>query len=136
MMPIGSKSFDKYRSYDGIHYEPGYHVRLFKCDECWDTNCFECQQGYCNCYCRTSNNYYTPKPEHGYDPLPEAGTAGRRKWIGRNASPVNDGKWHLHALLNRGRVQWVLTSVGSGVCKQPGRCKLIELTLRESNATP
>lgn len=129
MMPLQTKSIDRYRAYDGVHNEPGYHVQKFKCDECWITNCFECEQGACGCYCRDSSGIWTPKPEHGYDPTPQAGTGGRRKWIGRNSPLVINGEWHLHALFNRGTIRWTLTGKGSALCSQPGRCKRIRLEL-------
>lgn len=118
-----------YRVPDGIHYEPGYRVLAYKCDACYESDHYECEEGFCLCSCRTDylGNIIEGKSKKKYDGLPHPGTIGRRKWIGRNAPVFSEGIWHLHAILERGIVKWELVGKATGVCKQEGRCKIVEI---------
>lgn len=49
-----------------------------------------------------------------------------------HAPPVNPGKYHLHSFYERGKgiSHWKLTGP-SMVCKYPGRCKKVSITMEE-----
>lgn len=102
------------------------------CDNCVDGDHALCI-GTEDCWCNRCNvDPITGKHARSswynilYDPLPDAGSKARPKWIGRHAPVFNDGYHHFHALYNRGRVMWV-ESGPSKVCKQEGRCKVFRV---------
>lgn len=55
------------------------------------------------------------------------GKKARAEWIGRHAFKFQPGKWHLHARWLKGEIVWVLSSRGSPLCKQEGRCRIVEI---------
>lgn len=101
------------------------------CDACREYDHFLCTEGDCACGCNVEDGKlwgmgrWRGYRANGYDEQPKAGTKARRNWIGRQASAVEPGEYHLHALYNRGRVMWVVTGKGSPLCKQPGRCQRV-----------
>lgn len=60
-------------------------------------------------------------------PSTYAGREKRSEWVGRVAWQFPEGQYHLHARYLKGDVQWVLVGRKTGVCKVPGRCRLVEV---------
>lgn len=61
-------------------------------------------------------------------PTTRQGKKARSAWIGRNAFNFPEGKYHLHARWLKGTVQWVLSGRGSALCKEEGRCRIVQIT--------
>ena len=103
------------------------------CPACAEHDHYLCSEGDCECSCNKDDGKlwgtgrWKGYRENRFDALPHAGSKARRNWIGRNAEQVRTGEYHLHALFNRGRVMWVVVGKGSGLCKQPGRCKKVRI---------
>lgn len=119
-------------------YRP-YLLTPRRCQACRDGDHFLCvgaipEGDGCECNCTFDQWRWTVRQNAEgewtrvrFDSIaPEPGTRGREAWIARHAPSIQPGTHHLHALYNRGRVQWVLSGP-SKLCKQAGRCRKVTL---------
>lgn len=118
---------------------------VYTCEACVVEDHFMCTTEEKECYCHCNNgirsgaigNYFTyagqwpGNRKNGYDLRPAAGSKARPSWISRHAAPVPKDVLHLHAVITKGRIEWLLTSRNTKVCKEPGRC--VKLKIEKSS---